>query len=81
MKMPKKILFMIITIVSLGILIPVLWPLMLGTSSDMAAINGTDAGTVLLRTAWPVVLLLIGIGIAIELVVWTIRRFNVGGRR
>jgi len=80
MNIPKKVLLTIVSFVLLGVLVPVLWPLMQGTTEDIAAINGTDAGTGFLQAAWPIGLLLIGIAIAVGLLVWAIRRFSILGR-
>lgn len=78
--MVKQVVAVIVMIVVLGTLIPVLWPMMTDTSADIAALNGTDAGTGFMKTAWPIVLVIIGIGIAAGLIFFALRKFGVMGK-
>lgn len=67
-------------LVVLGALIPILWPLMDTTNTDIQAMNGTSTITTFLQTMWPIVLLIIGIGICAGLVFFALRKFGVIGK-
>ena len=77
--MTKKIVGVILLVVVLGAIIPALWPTMTNTDSDIQALNSTGAATTFLQTIWPIVLLVIGIGIAAGLVFYALRKFGVLG--
>lgn len=67
-------------IIVLGALIPVLWPMMEATDTDIQALTQTGPITVFLQTMWPIVLLVIGIGVAAGLVFYSLKKFGVIGR-
>lgn len=77
--MTKKVVSVILLVVVLGALIPALWPSMQATDTDIQALNATagDIATPFLQTIWPIVLLVIGIGIAAGLVFFALRKFGV----
>lgn len=67
-------------IIVLGALIPVLWPMMEATDTDIQALTETGPITTFLQTMWPIVLLVIGIGVAAGLVFMALRKFGVMGQ-
>ena len=69
----------VVVIIVLANAIPVLWPIATGASANITAMTGTDAGTETIQAFWPIVLLLVGLGIAISLIVYALRRFGVLG--
>lgn len=75
------VVLIIITIVVLGTLIPVLWPMMTDTTTSIAALNGTDTATTFLKTGWPIILLLIGLAIVVGLIYFSLRQFGIGGKK
>lgn len=78
--MTKKVVSVILLVVVLGAIIPALWPTMTATTDDIAALNATGStATSFLQTIWPIVLLVIGIGVAAGLVFYALRRFGVLG--
>lgn len=77
--MIKKILGVILIVVVLGAAIPVILPLLFDTQGDIEAMNVTaspEAGG-LLKTMWPIVVMIIIIGIAAGLIFFALKRFNV----
>ena len=78
--MTKKIVGVILLVVVLGAIIPALWPTMTSTDTDIQALNATGStATSFLQTIWPIVLLVIGIGVAAGLVFYALRKFGVLG--
>jgi hypothetical protein len=76
------VILTVVTIVVLGAIVPSLWPMMTATSESIAALNGTDVGTVFLKSGWPVAILIIGIGIVVALIYFALRQFGIlGGKR
>ena len=73
------IISIVVTIIVLANAIPVLWPLATTASANITAMTGTDAGTTTIQAFWPIVLLLVGLGIAIGLIVYALKKFNVLG--
>ena len=67
----------VVTIIVLARAIPVLWPLATEASANITAMEGTDAGTTTIVAFWPVVLLIVGLGVAIGLIVYALKRFNI----
>lgn len=54
-----------------------LWPTFVGTNTDVAALTQTDAGTETLQAIWPIVIVVVGIGIAAGAIFWALRKFGV----
>lgn len=77
------IIMTIMAIVVVGVLLPALWPMMQESSTNIAAINGTDTATGFLKTGWPIAIFLVGVGIVIALIYFALRQFGVigGGKR
>lgn len=63
----------------LGTAVPVLWPLVADTSDNITAMTGTDVGTTTIQALWPIILLVIGLGIAVGLIIYALKRFNIIG--
>jgi hypothetical protein len=80
MRLPKSVIGLILVFVILGTLIPVLWPMLTDTSAGVGNMTGGGAGGDLIKVVWPVALLLIGIGIAVALILFTIKKFGSLGR-
>lgn len=77
--MIKKVLGVILIAVVIAALLPVLLPLLFDSLGDIDAITHEDAGAELdlLQTIWPIVVMIIIIGVAAGLVFFALRRFNV----
>lgn len=73
----SALLGVVITLAILGAAIPVLWPIAANTTA-IDAMSGTDQGTAMIQTFWPIVLLVIGLGLVVGLVIYGMRRFKVG---
>jgi hypothetical protein len=81
MRLPKKVLGLILTFIVLGCALPALWPMLGTVTEDVTSMNVTgDAGGALIKTVWPVGLLLMGIGIAVALILFTLKKFGSLGR-
>lgn len=75
--MVKKIIGIVLVIVVLGALIPVLWPMMMDTGGVVGNMTGSDAGTSFIKAMWPVILIIVGIGIAAGLIYYALKKFNI----
>ena len=77
--MIKKVLMVILVAVVVAALLPVLLPLLFDSIGDIDAISHEDAGAELslLQTLWPIVVMIIIIGIAAGLVFYALRHFGV----
>ena len=76
--MIKKILAVVLVIIVIGALLPVLWTMMMDTSADVTGnLTGAGAGGTFIAAMWPIVLILVGIGIAAGLIFYAIRKFNI----
>lgn len=78
MTLLKGLLGTVVVLVVLGAAVPVLWPLASNTTA-IDAMTGTDAGTTTIQSFWPVVLLVVGIGLAVGLIVYGMRKFGLWG--
>ena len=56
---------------------PIVWPMVTAASSNITAMTGTDAGTTTVQGFWPLILLVVGIGIAIGLIMYGLKRFQI----
>lgn len=63
------ILGIAVLFVVLGASVPLLWPLIAGSTTNVNAMNGTDQGTAFIKTAWPIAILFAGIAIGVALIV------------
>ena len=72
------LLGVVIVIVVMTQAIPVLWP-SAANSTAIDAMSGTDAGTTTVQAFWPIILLLVGLGLAIGLVVFALKKFGLMG--
>ena len=77
--MIKKVLGVILIAVVVAALVPVLLPLLFDSIGDIEDITHEDAGAELdlLQTLWPIVVMIVIIGIAAGLVFFALRRFGV----
>lgn len=79
-----KILYTLIAIavvmIVLGSAVPVLWPLITATSDNITAMEGTDTATSLLKSFWPIIILVVGFGMVIGLVIFGLRKFGLMGK-
>lgn len=69
----------IVGIVVIGLLAANLWGTLQSSGTDIAALTETDAATVTLQGAWPIVLLVAGVGIALGAVIYALKRFGIMG--
>ena len=74
------VLIVAITLVVLGAAIPVVWPMLQETETDIAALNesaGATAATNFLESMWPIVILIVGLGIVVALIWFGLKRFGL----
>jgi hypothetical protein len=77
----KGILLVVLTIVILGALIPVVWPLIQDSATAVSEITGADAPTAFLKTLYPVGILVIAIGVVAAIIFYALKSFGlVGGK-
>jgi len=79
--MIKSAIGVVLVIMVLGILLPTVLPLMLDTDTDIQAFaidaDYADLGAPLFGTIWPIVMIVVMIGIAAGVVFFALKRFNV----
>lgn len=68
-----------VVLLVLGSAVPVLWPLAAGSADNISAMTGTDVGTTTIQSFWPVILLVVGIGLAVGLIVYGLKQFGLMG--
>ena len=74
------IIIVALTLIVLGALIPVLWPMLQDTQTDIDALNATGSvSTSFLQNMWPIALLVVGLGIVVALILYALRKFGVLG--
>ena len=69
----------IVVIVVLSVAVPILWPIAIGASGNITAMTGTDAGTTTIQAFWPIILLIVGLGVAVGLIMYALRKFGLFG--
>lgn len=79
MKILYALIGVAVVLIVLGSAIPVLWPLAAGSADNISAMTGTDAGTTTIKAFWPIILLIIGLGIAIGLIIYGLKKFGMMG--
>lgn len=72
------IIAVVIVLIVLAYTVPVLWPIAVTAGANITGMTGTDAGTTTMVAFWPIVELLVGLGIAVALVVYAVRKFGLG---
>lgn len=77
MKILGSIIGVVVALVALGYAIPVLWPMAAGSADNISAMTGDDAGTTTMQAFWPVILLIVGLGIAVGLIYYAINKFKL----
>ena len=78
--MIKKVIGVILVIIVLGALLPVLWPMLVDTDTDIQAIEGGGAITGFLQAMWPIALIVVGIGIGAGIIYYALKKFGVAGK-
>ncbi len=68
---------LLIGIVLLAKLVVGLWPTLAETDTDIQALTSTDIGTTSLQTMWPIVLMVVGIGIAVGAIFMALRKSGI----
>ena len=72
-----SIVGVMVGVVVIGTIVVALWDTFVGTDTAVQALVGTDAGTTTLKAMWPIVLVVVGIGVAAGVVMWALRKFGV----
>lgn len=76
--MIQKIIGIVLIVVVLGALLPVLWPMIEDTGTDIAAMEGGTA-TDFIQAMWPILLIVIGVGVGAGLIFFALRNLGVFG--
>jgi len=72
-----SIITTVIVIIVVATAFPVLWDIALDASENISAMTGTDAGTTTIQAFFPIVLMLVGLGIAVGLIMYAVKKFRV----
>lgn len=70
----------VVVLIVLFYAIPIIWPVAVTASENMTSMSGTDEGTTIMKAFVPIILLVIGLGLAVALIVYAIRKFGIMGR-
>lgn len=76
--MLKKFIGGAIGVVIIGTAIPVLWPMIAESDTNIQAMTGTDVGTTTLQSWWPILLPIAAIAIGAMVVFFVIKKFRAG---
>lgn len=68
---------LIVGVLVIGTVVAALWSALAATDTSIQALTETDAGTVMLKAMWPIVLVCVGIGIAAGAVIWVLKKAGV----
>jgi membrane protein insertase Oxa1/YidC/SpoIIIJ len=74
-----KVLGVIVTVVVLGAIIggaSGLWDTMMDSDTSVQAITDATAPTTIFQTLWPIMLLVIGVGIAAGVIMYAVKEFG-----
>ena len=80
MKILVGIIGVVVVLIVLGATVPVIWPLATTYSANITSMTGTDTGTLIMVALWPIVLLMVGIGVAIGAVMFALKKFGIMGK-
>lgn len=70
----------VVTLIVVGLGFTKVWPLISQTvTGNVTAMSGTDAGTGMFKAFWPIIVLIVGIGAAVGLVIYALRKFGLMG--
>jgi hypothetical protein len=75
----NTVIMLVLAILIVGTVIPAMWPLAVESLTSVAAMNGTDTGTTLIKALWPVGVMVAAIGLGIWLILYAIRRLGISG--
>lgn len=79
--MIKGIIGVVLVVMVIGILLPTVLPIMYDTDTDVQTLadnaSYADVGAPLLGTVWPIVMIVITLGIAAGVIFFALKRFNV----
>ena len=56
---------------------PIIWPMVITAGSNITAMTETDAGTTTMQGFWPLILLVVGLGIAVGLIIYGLKKFRL----
>lgn len=70
----------IITIILIADVVPILWPMAETASANITNMSTSTQGGQLIVSFWPIVLLVVGIGLAVGAIVWALGKFGIIGR-
>jgi len=75
----SALLSILVVFLVLGYTIPTIWPLISSNASaQIAAMTGTDTGTVVLKALFPIAVLLVGIGLVVAIIMYAVNKFRTG---
>jgi hypothetical protein len=74
----NKVIFLVLGFVILGALIPALWPVVENAATDVTGMNTTSSGGTLIKTLWPVGLIVAAIGIGVFIIYFAIKQLGLG---
>lgn len=77
MKLIVGLVSVVVILVVVAAAFPTLWQTVTGASGNITGMAGTDTGTTMVKTFWPIVLLVVGLGIAVGLIMFGLRKFGV----
>ena len=78
MKLLTGLIGAVVLLVVMAVGFPILWPIASNTTA-IDAMTGTDAGTTTFQALWPIILLLVGLGVAVGIIIYALKKFGLMG--
>ena len=66
-----------IVLIVIATAFPIVWPMVTSASTNISSMVGTDVGTTTVQGFWPLILLVVGIGIAVGLIMYGLKKFQI----
>lgn len=70
----KTIISIVIGVVVLSVAIPVLWPMIQGSGTAIAAMTPTGAGTSFIQSFWPLLIIIAAIAIGVGILYFIVKQ-------
>lgn len=82
MKLLIALVGTIAVLIVMGYAIPILWPLATTASANITAMSGTDAGTSTVKAFYPIVMVIVGLGMGVGIIIFGLKKLGLlsGGR-
>ena len=74
------LLGILVIVVVMSVAVPVIWPLIAGSTGNITAMTDTSAGTDIIKAFWPIAIILVGIGVGTGLIMFAVKKMGLGSK-